>query len=643
MARYNTISATSSVAGGATITTPSSGLLTTLTGPGTVTIPNPVLYAGQTQTYYNSGLSNVTLSTPSGVITGGGLNAAATIILGAYQIITLTSDGTNYIIQNWLSGSVITQSLTATGGTINAVAIGGTTPAAGSFNALTVTTGATSVVGLSASGTVSLTNNAAVTLGTAATGALQVTGGVGVAGGITVAGSSYFSSSVGIGANPASPLHVYQASGGTNTLTLATGFGSGNNYALNPFISGVSNGGFSIRDVTNSVDRIVIQYTTGNVGINTTSPSTLLHINGANYNTATTTGILIVDHGNNTTQGNLQSYLQFQGRYWSGDDNTANYAKIGLVHDQSNGNTGGGIGFYTQPIAGSLPTSPQLYLNGAGYLGVGTITPGSLLQVVGNSSNQGTGTSDNSYLATFDSYSSASSAIRVRQGGSNSYMSALIAGTVGAGVYSTHSQFAIGTSSNVNVNNANGNATTFTRWGLQTGPYLTYNGGSSNGLQNTNWTCGPMEQSRDGTGLYTFIRNGIYGTPSGNTTTIMEFTLNYGWNGGWFELELFCNGYYATSCYRKYIVGGGYTMSVTEVTNYGFGFAQGFASCNFTRTGGFANGTRSTSSTQTDASYYRYQIDLVLGAYVSAWVKLKTIPYTFQAEDTTSSGQIKFM
>ena len=84
-------------------------------------------------------------------------------------------------------------------------------------------------------------------------------------------------------------------------------------------------------------------------------------------------------------------------------------------------------------------------------------------------------------------------------------------------------------------------------------------------------------------------------------------------------------------------------MSVTEVTNYGFGFAQGFASCNFTRTGGFANGTRSTSSTQTDASYYRYQIDLVLGAYVSAWVKLKTIPYTFQAEDTTSSGQIKFM
>ena len=220
MARYNTISATSSVAGGATITTPSSGLLTTLTGPGTVTIPNPVLYAGQTQTYYNSGLSNVTLSTPSGVITGGGLNAAATIILGAYQIITLTSDGTNYIIQNWLSGSVITQSLTATGGTINAVAIGGTTPAAGSFNALTVTSGSTSVAGLSASGTISITNNAAVTLGTAATGALQVTGGVGVAGGITVASDSYFGSKITIGvATPRQALTIGQNATSVSTAT----------------------------------------------------------------------------------------------------------------------------------------------------------------------------------------------------------------------------------------------------------------------------------------------------------------------------------------------------------------------------------------------------------------------------------------
>ena len=86
---------------------------------------------------------------------------------------------------------------------------------------------------------------------------------------------------VGIGTtSPAGPLHVYQASGGVNCLSLSTSFGSGNTYAINPFISGVSNGGFSIRDVTNGVDRLVVQYSTGYVGIGTTAPQVRAHIVG---------------------------------------------------------------------------------------------------------------------------------------------------------------------------------------------------------------------------------------------------------------------------------------------------------------------------------------------------------------------------
>ena len=112
MARYNTVSSTSSVAGGSTITTPYSGLLTTLTGTGTVTVPNPVYYLGSTQTYYNSTGSAITLSTPSGVINGPGLGGGATTLnLPAGSIITLISDGTNYLTQDWLGGNISSTTL----------------------------------------------------------------------------------------------------------------------------------------------------------------------------------------------------------------------------------------------------------------------------------------------------------------------------------------------------------------------------------------------------------------------------------------------------------------------------------------------------------------------------------------------------
>ena len=159
MARYNTVSSTSSVAGGSTITTPYSGLLTTLTGTGTVTVPNPVYYLGSTQTYYNSTGSAITLSTPSGVINGPGLGGGATTLnLPAGSIITLISDGTNYLTQDWLGGNISSTTLSATtsvnlstSGTITIspgttsnldnMIIGANTARAGSFSALVSTSG----------------------------------------------------------------------------------------------------------------------------------------------------------------------------------------------------------------------------------------------------------------------------------------------------------------------------------------------------------------------------------------------------------------------------------------------------------------------------------------------------------------------
>ena len=142
MARYNSVNSTNSVGAGSTISSPFSGLLTTIPSAGTVTIPNPVLYAGTTQVFYNAAPSgNVTLTTPSGVFNGPGAGGTGSFTLPFGSIVTLVSDGTNYITQDWLGGTVSTTNLVATGGSINNTTIGGSTAAAGTFVALTASGG----------------------------------------------------------------------------------------------------------------------------------------------------------------------------------------------------------------------------------------------------------------------------------------------------------------------------------------------------------------------------------------------------------------------------------------------------------------------------------------------------------------------
>jgi hypothetical protein len=215
MARYNSVSTTGSIAQGGTISSPYSGLLTTITtGSGTTNLPNPVLYAGSSQTFYNATVAAITLLTPSGVFTGPATGSANTLTLPAGSIITLVSDGTNYIAQDWLGGPASHTSITASGtitvqstvtfnpsnanisiqptgtgtvtinpasvGSIDNMNIGATTKGTGAFTTLTAT------------GVTALTSVTAVALGTAASGALQVTGGVGIGGGLYVAGASNF-------------------------------------------------------------------------------------------------------------------------------------------------------------------------------------------------------------------------------------------------------------------------------------------------------------------------------------------------------------------------------------------------------------------------------------------------------------------
>jgi len=116
MARYNSINTTGSVAQGSSIASPFSGLLTTITtGSGSVALPNPVLYSGQSQNFYNSTASAVTITTPSGQFIWPGTSASSSLVMPAGSMITVVSDGTNYEVMGFPGGPLSNSTITANG------------------------------------------------------------------------------------------------------------------------------------------------------------------------------------------------------------------------------------------------------------------------------------------------------------------------------------------------------------------------------------------------------------------------------------------------------------------------------------------------------------------------------------------------
>ena len=194
MARYNSALASNSISGATTIGSPYNGAFTNLTGtaPYTVTLPSPGLFPGTNQTFYNATSGTVTLSSPSGNFNGTGGSSASTIPVYAGNVVSVTSDGTNYIVisedgsalvatSGSFSGTLTVQAsgsvniAPGSAGNIDNVAIGSSTRAAGAFTTLT------------ANGLISTTANIASTSTT--TGALVVTGGIGSTGSIYSGGT----------------------------------------------------------------------------------------------------------------------------------------------------------------------------------------------------------------------------------------------------------------------------------------------------------------------------------------------------------------------------------------------------------------------------------------------------------------------
>jgi hypothetical protein len=411
MARYNSVNTTTSVAGGTTISTPSSGLLTTLTGTGTVTIPNPILYTGQTQTFYNSTGSAITLNTPSGNFTGAGASGNGNLTVPGSSVVTVVSDGANYIVQAWIGGTItVGGTLTANGavamnptglnvsiqptgagtltlssgitGTLDNINIGSTIQGTGNFTTL------------SANGTVTFTANTAATAYNSG-GALQVTGGVGIGGAVFVNNS--------IKAGSASSTNgsiILQGNYGNGSLTtFGTEYSSGGpslGYAVYPSSSAAgaflsASGAASLQRAAYNMNGNTHNWYAGAAQTVAIGSSVSMY----NAMSLSTTALTVSNAANVVIQTTTSSpvngqsapgYIQLIGLGWntlSGSTQYQGQIALGGTYSGSSGSTEPAITFSLAGTgnsgynAGAGPTAltERVRITNYGLIGVGTTTP----------------------------------------------------------------------------------------------------------------------------------------------------------------------------------------------------------------------------------------------------------------------------
>jgi len=260
MARFNTTQSTISVTGATTFTYVINGATLLLTGtPGyTVTLAPPASFVGTIQHIFNNTGGNVTLAVAGGAnLIGSGFTAATSQTIPNNTSFSVTSNGTAYVISNNEGGPVsattgtfsstltangavslspanasVTASPTGTGtvtinpgtaGTINNVAIGGTTRGAGNFTTLD----ANNAVGLSPANqtvTISPTGTGTVSMSPATTGNINNTN----IGGVTRAAGAFTT----LGANSQVSFTAGTASTGTGSGTVVVTGGVGISGAL---------------------------------------------------------------------------------------------------------------------------------------------------------------------------------------------------------------------------------------------------------------------------------------------------------------------------------------------------------------------------------------------------------------------------
>jgi hypothetical protein len=243
MARYNSSSGNATINQAATITSPYSGAFTEFTGtaPYTVALPSPIPFPGSSQTFYNATAGKITLTTPSGIFSGLGASGTSSLDMLTNTVVSVTSDGTNYVVLSedgsalvattgTFSGNVDMSGASATvtispqtltmsptsSGSLNNTNIGVTTRGSGAFNTL------------AANSAVTFTANTASSSTT--TGTLVVTGGIGASGTVYAGG---FNGNLTGTLQTASQPNITSATGLTSVGTLTALTVNGTNSVYN--------------------------------------------------------------------------------------------------------------------------------------------------------------------------------------------------------------------------------------------------------------------------------------------------------------------------------------------------------------------------------------------------------------------------
>ena len=463
MARYNSSSGSTTINGTATIASPFQGAFTNLTGtaPYTVTLPNPVSFPGTNQTFYNVTSGTVTLSTPSGIFSGTGASGTSTNTIFAGNVLSVTSDGTNYVVIsedgspliattgsfssdvtiNGASATVSIQPSTITInpgslGYINNVAIGANTRAAGAFTTI------------AANGQVTLTANSSSS--STGTGTLVVTGGIGISGtvnassvvatGLTgtlqtaaqanitstgdlTAPSLSVTNNMAVGAATASfaTIDTYTQRGieivgtkenGTAPVIRLRETGSGRGaFEIRSNRQGATSGNYLAFGEDTSTFMVIRgdddgggTVTRGFVGVGTTSPVSLLHVYGSGGATNSVNTALIVGYDSTaaTTTG-AGTAIEFRGTSSGGNISNYQHARIRSISQPTN--NAHGLAFDYRPNAGA-PLTEALRIDTQGYVCIGNAAPANLLDVRGTL-GIGTASSATANAFTFTSVNSS--------------------------------------------------------------------------------------------------------------------------------------------------------------------------------------------------------------------------------------------